>query len=74
MIGDKLASAMQLFGNPSCINTAKIMQTAGEKGVDVEVHKINGGEEVSEMSPLQSAPVLKAVSYTHLTLPTICSV
>ena len=38
MIGDKLASAMQLFGNPSCINTAKIMQTAGEKGVDVEVH------------------------------------
>ena len=44
MIGDKLASAMQLFGNPSCINTAKIMQTAGEKGVDVEVHKINGGK------------------------------
>lgn len=59
MIGDKLASAMQLFGNPSCINTAKIMQTAGEKGVDVEVHKINGGEDVSDMSPLQSVPVLK---------------
>ena len=59
MIGDKLASAMQLFGNPNCINTAKIMQTAGEKGVDVEVHKINSGEEAAEMSPLHSAPVLK---------------
>ena len=41
MIGDKLASAMQLYGNPSCINTAKALQTAAEKGVDIEAHKIN---------------------------------
>ena len=39
MIGDKLASAMQLYGNPSCINTAKALQTAAEKGVDIETIK-----------------------------------
>ena len=44
MIGDKLASAMQLYGNPSCINTAKALQTAAEKGVDIETHKISSGE------------------------------
>jgi glutathione S-transferase len=59
MIGDKLATAMQLFGNPSCINTAKCLQTAGEKGVDVEVTTINSGDEVADKSPLSSAPVLK---------------
>ena len=41
MIGDKLASAMQLYGNPSCIDTAKCLQTAGEKGVDIEAMLIN---------------------------------
>jgi glutathione S-transferase len=59
MIGDKLASAMQLYGNPSCINTAKALQTAAEKGVDIETHKIDSGEEASDISPLHSAPVLK---------------
>ena len=59
MIGDKLASAMQLYGNPSCINTAKALQTAAEKGVDIEAHKINSGDEVTDISPLGSAPVLK---------------
>ena len=59
MIGDKLATGMQLFGNPSCINTAKCLQTAGEKGIDIESVTINSGEEVSDKSPLNSAPVLK---------------
>ena len=59
MIGDKLASAMNLFGHPSCINTAKCLQTAGEKGVDIEVHVIQGPDDVQSMSPLGSAPVLK---------------
>ena len=59
MIGDKLASAMSLFGHPSCINTAKCLQTAGEKGIDVETHVIQSGDEVTSMSPLGSAPVLK---------------
>ena len=59
MIGDKLASAMQLYGNPSCINTAKALQTAAEKGVDIETHKIDSGEEAADLSPLHSAPVLK---------------
>lgn len=59
MIGDKLASAMNLFGHPSCINTAKCLQTAGEKGIDVETHVIQSGDEVTSMSPLGSAPVLK---------------
>jgi glutathione S-transferase len=59
MIGDKLASAMQLYGNPSCINTAKALQTAAEKGVDIETQKIDSGEEAADISPLHSAPVLK---------------
>ena len=59
MIGDHLANAMSLYGHPSCINTAKCLQTAGEKGVDVEGRVIQGGDDVSSMSPLGSAPVLK---------------
>ncbi len=59
MIGDKLATAMNLFGHPACINTAKCLQTAGEKGVDVETHVIQGPDDVLSMSPLGSAPVLK---------------
>ena len=59
MIGDKLASAMYLYGHPTCIDTAKCLQTAGEKGVDVETHVIQGSDEVISMSPLGSAPVLK---------------
>ncbi len=59
MIGDKLASAMHLYGHPTCIDTAKCLQTAGEKGVDIETHVIQGGDEVTSMSPLGSAPVLK---------------
>ena len=35
------------------------MQTAGEKGIDIESVTINSGEEVSDKSPLNSAPVLK---------------
>ena len=59
MIGNKLSTAMKLFGNPSCINTAKCLPTAGEKGVDVEAISINSGDEVLDNSPLGSAPVLK---------------
>ena len=59
MIGDKLASAMQLYGNPSGTNTAKALQTTAEKGVDIETHKISSGEEAADISPLHSAPVLK---------------
>ena len=59
MIGDKLATGMQLFGSASCINTAKCLQTAGEKGIDIESVTISSGEEVSDKSPLNSVPVLK---------------
>ena len=59
MIGDKLASAMQLFGSPSCINTAKALQTAAEKGIDVQAHVVDGDDKIKNISPLGSAPVLK---------------
>ena len=49
---------MQLYGNPSCINTAKALQTAAEKGVDIESHKIDSGEEASELSPLHGTYVI----------------
>ncbi|MEC7886164.1 MAG: glutathione S-transferase family protein [Pseudomonadota bacterium] len=58
-IGDKLASAMQLHGNPSCIETAKCIQTAAEKGVDIEAKTINSGDEVINISPLAIGPVLQ---------------
>ena len=56
MIGDKLATAMNLFGCATCADTAKCLQVAAEKGVDVEAHV---GDDISSMSPLGSAPVLK---------------
>ena len=33
-----------------------------------------GGTQVSDLTPLMGLAALQAVSYTHLTLPTICSV
>ena len=37
MIGDQLRNKMILRGHPSCADTGKCLQTAAEKGVDVDV-------------------------------------
>ena len=68
MIGDHLRTRMVLYGHPKCINTAKCLQTAAEKGVDIETRVLdaNGGMDSAEMkrlSPLGIAPILQDVDF-----------
>ena len=69
MIGDHLRSRMVLYGHPKCMETAKCLQMAAEKGVDIEtkVVDIDGGgldsSEVRSLSPLGVAPILKDVDF-----------
>lgn len=62
MIGDQLRTRMVLYGHPACINTSKCLQTAAEKGVDVEAHVDEAG--AREISPLGIFPALRDVDYT----------
>lgn len=70
MIGDQLRTRMILHGHPKCINTAKCLQTAAEKGIDVEAKVIDlGGEglnspELKQLSPLGVAPILQDIDFT----------
>ena len=69
MIGDHLRTRMVLHGHPKCMNTAKILQMAAEKGVDIEtkVIDVDGGGLDSPafraLSPLGVGPVLKDVDF-----------
>ncbi len=61
MIGDQLRTKMILRGHPSCANTGTCLQTAGEKGVDVETVVISGMDdsEFLAKSPYGIGPVLQ---------------
>ena len=65
MIGDQLRTKMILSGHPSCPNTGKCLQTAGEKGVDVETKIIKGMDdsEFLSLSPYGIAPVLQDIDF-----------
>ncbi len=68
MIGDRLRSKMIIFGHPACIDTAKCMQVAAEKGLDVEARTLNldnldGEADFLEVSPLKIVPALRHVDY-----------
>ena len=69
MIGDQLRNRMVLYGHPKCINTAKCLQMAAEKGVDIEakVIDVDGGgldsPEIRELPPLGIAPILKDIDF-----------
>lgn len=65
MIGDQLRTKMILTGHPSCPNTGKCLQTAGEKGVDVETVVMSGMDdnEFLAKSPFAIAPVLQDIDY-----------
>ncbi len=68
MIGDRLRSKMIIFGHPACIDTAKCMQVAAEKGLDIEARTLNldnldGEADFLEVSPLKIAPALRHVDY-----------
>lgn len=65
MIGDQLRNQMILYGHPSCINTSKCLQTAAEKGVDIEARVIgpDGAGSISQISPLGILPALEDIDY-----------
>ena len=69
MIGDQLRNRMVLYGHPKCINTAKCLQMAAEKGVDIEAKVIDvdseglDSPEIRELSPLGIAPILKDIEF-----------
>lgn len=68
MIGDQLRARMIIFGHPGCIDTAKCVQMAAEKGVDVESRTLNldnldGESDFIEASPLKIAPALRHVDF-----------
>lgn len=79
MIGDQLRNRMVLYGHPKCINTAKCLQTAAEKGVDIEakVLDIEGGgcdsAEYRQVSPLGIAPTIKDIDFVVYGTPAILS-
>ena len=65
MIGDQLRTKMILTGHPSCPNTGKCLQTAGEKGVDVETVILSGTDDSDFLakSPFGIAPVLQDIDF-----------
>ena len=65
MIGDQLRTKMILSGHPMCVNTGKCLQTAGEKGVDVETKVISGldDSELLAKSPYGIAPMLQDIDF-----------
>ena len=65
MIGDQLRTQMVLYGHPSCIDTSKCLQTAAEKGVDIEARVVqgDGDSDARQVSPLGVFPALTDVDY-----------
>lgn len=66
MIGDHLRNCMVLYGRPDCINTAKCLQTAAEKGVDLETKVIKDSEDADfrACSPFGLGPALRDMKFT----------
>lgn len=66
MIGDQLRNRMVLYGRPDCINTAKCLQTAAEKGIDVEAKVITDPEDADfrACSPFGLGPALRDMKFT----------
>lgn len=68
MLGDHLQDKMKLYGNPACLNTAKCLFTAAEKGIDIDAHFIGENGEgdaaaAADISPHGSYPVLRDVDF-----------
>lgn len=65
MIGDQLKTKMILRGHPKCPNTGKCLQTAAEKGVDVDCEVISDldGSDFRAISPFGVAPVLHDIDF-----------
>ena len=69
MLGDHLQDKMKFYGNPSCLDTAKCLFMAAEKGVDIESHYIGADGEgdaadAATNSPHGSYPVIRDVDFS----------
>ncbi len=68
MLGDHLQDKMKFYGNPGCLDSAKCLFTAAEKGVDIESHYVGADGEgdaaaAAEISPHGSLPVIRDVDF-----------
>ena len=65
MIGDQLRTKMILRGHPSCPNTGKCLQTAAEKGVDVDCEVITdlNSDDFRAVSLYGVGPVLHDIDF-----------
>ncbi len=65
MIGDKLGTKMILRGHPSCPDTGKCLQTAAEKGVDIDTEVITDfdSSDFRAISPFGVGPVLQDIDF-----------
>ena len=65
MIGDQLRTKMILRGHPNCPNTGKCLQTAAEKGVDVDCELITDfdSSDFRAISPFGIGPVLHDIEF-----------
>eukprot|EP00975_Prorocentrum_lima_P057611 12080428-Prorocentrum_lima.AAC.1 len=59
-----------LVGSEMCIRDRSLFKTIAAKGASKGINRANK----KIFKAKSQAPALRAVSYTHLTLPTICSV
>lgn len=63
MLGDKLSSKMELWGNPADHRTFKCLMTAAEKGVDVGGYYVDasggGSSDFRSVSPFGEMPCLR---------------
>src|SRR5579872_997793 len=63
MLGDKLSSKMELWGNPADHRTYKCLMTAAEKGVDVGGSYVDahggGSPDLKSVSPFGEVPCLR---------------
>jgi len=65
MIGDQLKTKMILRGLPGCPDTGKCLQTAAEKGIDVDSELITDfdSSDFRAVSPFGVAPVLHDIDF-----------
>lgn len=68
MLGDHLQDKMKFYGNPGCLNSAKCLFTAAEKGIDIESHFIGPDGQgdsaaAAAISPHGSFPVIQDVDF-----------
>lgn len=68
MLGDHLQDKMKFYGNPACLDSAKCLFTAAEKGIDIDSHCVGPDGEgdaaaAAAISPHGSLPVIRDVDF-----------